>query len=266
MAMNLSLSKVPWYGQVGAFVALSLAAAGAFWNWYARDAQASIELRQGQRLLDVGKQSSGQQILHPRAGPEPAPRAGDATGAPLLAGSGLLAAELASEGRAANVRLVVSFQQVGDADLRIARDLRSHRLFREEFWLAAARLGRTDAFRADDRFESPVGSHTSFVVAGFRGEIGGLEARPVGDGFPLQVDHLEAQDRREPGPERGLAPEAADALQRGHQGLLHGLLGKLGVAQLRKRVADQVRAVALDFREARVGHGGRFGGDLSPKS
>lgn len=45
MAINVSLSKLPWYGQVGAFVALSLAAAGAFWNWYARDTQASIDQR-----------------------------------------------------------------------------------------------------------------------------------------------------------------------------------------------------------------------------
>ena len=48
MAINLSLSKLPWYGQVGAFVALSLAAAGAFWNWYARAAQASIDQRRRQ--------------------------------------------------------------------------------------------------------------------------------------------------------------------------------------------------------------------------
>ena len=45
MAINVSLSKLPWYGQVGAFVALSLAAAGAFWNWYARDTQISIDQR-----------------------------------------------------------------------------------------------------------------------------------------------------------------------------------------------------------------------------
>jgi type IV pilus assembly protein PilO len=48
VAINLSLSKLPWYGQVGAFVALSLAGAGAFWNFYARDAQASIDQRRGQ--------------------------------------------------------------------------------------------------------------------------------------------------------------------------------------------------------------------------
>jgi len=44
--MNLSLGKLPWYGQVGAFVGLSLAAAGVFWNWYARPAQASIATRE----------------------------------------------------------------------------------------------------------------------------------------------------------------------------------------------------------------------------
>ena len=48
MAINVSLSKLPWYGQVGAFVALSLAGAGAFWNFYARDAQANIDVRQTQ--------------------------------------------------------------------------------------------------------------------------------------------------------------------------------------------------------------------------
>ena len=45
MAINVSLSKLPWYGQVGAFVVLSLALAGAFWNWYARDTQTSIDQR-----------------------------------------------------------------------------------------------------------------------------------------------------------------------------------------------------------------------------
>jgi type IV pilus assembly protein PilO len=48
VAINVSLSKLPWYGQVGAFVALSLAGAGAFWNFYARDAQADIDARRVQ--------------------------------------------------------------------------------------------------------------------------------------------------------------------------------------------------------------------------
>ena len=48
MAINISLSKLPWYSQVGVFVVLSLAAVGAFWNWVARDAMASIEAREAQ--------------------------------------------------------------------------------------------------------------------------------------------------------------------------------------------------------------------------
>jgi Tfp pilus assembly protein PilO len=48
MAMNLSLSKMPWYGQLGAFLALSLAMAGVFWNFYASPAQASINARREQ--------------------------------------------------------------------------------------------------------------------------------------------------------------------------------------------------------------------------
>jgi len=48
MAVNLSLSKLPWYGQLGAFFALSLAGAGVFWNFYVRTAQDSLTQRQAQ--------------------------------------------------------------------------------------------------------------------------------------------------------------------------------------------------------------------------
>jgi type IV pilus assembly protein PilO len=48
MAINLSLSKLPWYGQVGMFVLLSVAAAGAFWNFYAQPAQAALDSRRGE--------------------------------------------------------------------------------------------------------------------------------------------------------------------------------------------------------------------------
>ena len=46
--MNLSLGKLPWYGQIGAFAALGLAGAAVFYNFYAQPAQASIEQRRGQ--------------------------------------------------------------------------------------------------------------------------------------------------------------------------------------------------------------------------
>jgi len=48
VAINLSLNKLPWYSQVGVFVVLSLAGVGAFWNWYARAAQDSIDSREAQ--------------------------------------------------------------------------------------------------------------------------------------------------------------------------------------------------------------------------
>jgi type IV pilus assembly protein PilO len=51
MAMNLSLNKLPWYAQVGTFVLLALAAAGVFWNWYARPVQESITTRQAQLAM-----------------------------------------------------------------------------------------------------------------------------------------------------------------------------------------------------------------------
>ena len=45
MAMNLTLSRLPWYGQIGAFVALALAGVGGFWYGYARPAEAGLASR-----------------------------------------------------------------------------------------------------------------------------------------------------------------------------------------------------------------------------
>jgi type IV pilus assembly protein PilO len=46
MAINLSLNKLPWYGQLGVFVLIGAGAAGAFWNYYAVPKNAEIETRQ----------------------------------------------------------------------------------------------------------------------------------------------------------------------------------------------------------------------------
>jgi type IV pilus assembly protein PilO len=48
MAMNLSLTRLPWYGQIGAFVALALAGVGAFWYAYVRPTEASLATRRAQ--------------------------------------------------------------------------------------------------------------------------------------------------------------------------------------------------------------------------
>jgi type IV pilus assembly protein PilO len=44
--MELSLSKLPWYGQIGAFVLISGLSVFVFWKFYAAEVQADIEARQ----------------------------------------------------------------------------------------------------------------------------------------------------------------------------------------------------------------------------
>jgi type IV pilus assembly protein PilO len=46
--VNLSIEKLPWYGQIGVFVLLSLGGAFAFWTYYAKPAQESIETTRAQ--------------------------------------------------------------------------------------------------------------------------------------------------------------------------------------------------------------------------
>ena len=43
--MNLGLSRLPWYGQVAAFLALSAAGSGVFWHWYVRPVQEDLGAR-----------------------------------------------------------------------------------------------------------------------------------------------------------------------------------------------------------------------------
>jgi type IV pilus assembly protein PilO len=46
--MNLSLNRLPWYGQIGVFVALALLGVGAFWYVYVRPAEASLATRRAE--------------------------------------------------------------------------------------------------------------------------------------------------------------------------------------------------------------------------
>jgi type IV pilus assembly protein PilO len=48
MAINLSLSKMPWYGQAAAFAVLGALSAGAFYNFYAQGAMQGIAAQQTQ--------------------------------------------------------------------------------------------------------------------------------------------------------------------------------------------------------------------------
>jgi type IV pilus assembly protein PilO len=44
--MNLSLSKLPWYAQIGAFVVVCIGAVFGFWKFYVTEVQADIALRE----------------------------------------------------------------------------------------------------------------------------------------------------------------------------------------------------------------------------
>jgi len=44
--MELSLSKLPWYAQIGAFVLVSAGAVFGFWNFYVSEIHADIQMRQ----------------------------------------------------------------------------------------------------------------------------------------------------------------------------------------------------------------------------
>lgn len=48
--MEFSLAKLPWYAQVGAFVALTLAGVGAFYYYYERPVQEEMRSRQQQLI------------------------------------------------------------------------------------------------------------------------------------------------------------------------------------------------------------------------
>ena len=70
------------------------------------------------------------------------------------------------EGGFENLRLALFFQQVADLDLVIARDLRSHPIYREFFWDAAGALGRELYFPASARVESVDAGHVEFIEEG----------------------------------------------------------------------------------------------------
>jgi glutaminyl-peptide cyclotransferase len=87
---------------------------------------------------------------------------------PSFVGSRALAASLAGEGKLSQVRVAFFFDQVADPDLSIARDLRSHRAYRELVWQSAREIGRGDAFPPSSGFESPPSSHRAFLAQNLR--------------------------------------------------------------------------------------------------
>ena len=83
-------------------------------------------------------------------------------------GSRGLAERWAETGHLQGIRLLVSFNRVCDADLRIARDSGSQRELREEFWRVARHLGFTDVFAPTRGYESVETSGAAFRDHGVR--------------------------------------------------------------------------------------------------
>jgi type IV pilus assembly protein PilO len=57
--MELSLGKLPWYGQVGAFVVVSALAIFGFWNFYVKDIQTDIDGRKARLAVLRGDIQKG---------------------------------------------------------------------------------------------------------------------------------------------------------------------------------------------------------------
>lgn len=83
-------------------------------------------------------------------------------------GAQALAAQMTAQGDLPRIRLLVAFERVCRADLRIARDLGSQRVQREEFFDAAARTGRDRFFPRNQDYESVEAIHLAFRSAGVR--------------------------------------------------------------------------------------------------
>ena len=82
------------------------------------------------------------------------------------------------------VRVMIYLNRVGDADLRIARDLMSHRIYREEFWKAAVALNRTYAFPRDAAYENAGIAHQYFAQIGLRQIVSIVDTSFGGDQPP----------------------------------------------------------------------------------
>jgi hypothetical protein len=106
-------------------------------------------------------------------------------------GSRSFASSLAAEGELEGLRLAVVFDAVADSDLQIARDLNSHRVYREAFWEAAHDLDHSGAFAADQGLESPEVAHLSFEEHGVRSIVAIVDNRYGGDAVPGTYWHTE---------------------------------------------------------------------------
>jgi hypothetical protein len=117
-------------------------------------------------------------------GEAPLGRGGPADETTAWAGSTELARAWREDASLGSIRLLLYLAQVGDADLRIARDLRSHRGYRETFWDVAARLDHGDVFVPGQAYEAPPAGHVPFLAQGVRRAVLIMDTSFGGDEAP----------------------------------------------------------------------------------
>jgi hypothetical protein len=123
-------------------------------------------------------------------------------------GSRMLARLLVEQEAIPAVRLLVVYNRVGDADLRIARDLLSHRAYREEFWRVAARLKLGASFPSTAPYDSLVASHLPLAEAGLRNVVAIADSSFGGGAPPGAYADSEDDDLAH------CAPESLDSVGR----------------------------------------------------
>ena len=117
------------------------------------------------------------------------------------------------------VHLVVYLNRIGDADLHIVRDLLSHRIYREEFFKAARRLGQTVVFQQGAPFESTGLKHQSLSAVGIRRIVSIVDTAYGGDEPPGLYAGTEQDTLDHCSPERlgavgGVVLEGFEAISR----------------------------------------------------
>ena len=116
-------------------------------------------------------------------------------------GSRMLARLLVEQDAIPAVRLLVFFNRVADADLKITRDLLSHRAYREEFWRAAARLELGRSFPPMAPYDSLVASHVPLAEAGLRSVVAIVDSSFGGGASPGAYADSEDDDLAHCAPE-----------------------------------------------------------------
>lgn len=112
------------------------------------------------------RHAEASQVGDSREPDRPPVSAGAASRERVVVAGRSLAAALEARGELEGLRGVIVLDRVGGSGLRVARDLRSHPVFREIFWESATALGLEAAFPREEGWASSEGLHIGFRERG----------------------------------------------------------------------------------------------------